>query len=72
MLQGIEDQDWPKIMQVVAEVHPVDDRLQRFHRLLRANGFTVSTQVTVGKDLEYFHGDNRHESVAIRLSRMRH
>ena len=45
MLLGVEDQDWPKIRQVVAEVHPVGDRVLRVCGLLRDRGFNVSTQV---------------------------
>ena len=42
----MEDQDWPKIRQVVAEVHPVGDRVARVCGLLRDHGFNVSKQVT--------------------------
>eukprot|EP00752_Nemacystus_decipiens_P015141 g13488.t1 len=44
VLLGIDEQDWPKIRQVVAEVHPVGDRLPRACELLRDHGFHVSTQ----------------------------
>ncbi|CAM9552545.1 unnamed protein product [Scytosiphon promiscuus] len=44
VLLGIDDQDWPKIKQVVAEVHPVRDRVARACKLLRDQGFHVSKQ----------------------------
>eukprot|EP00903_Cladosiphon_okamuranus_P017745 g16335.t1 len=44
VMLGIEEKDWPKIRQVVAEVHPVGDRLPQTCRLLRDHGFDVSTQ----------------------------
>lgn len=42
----MKDQDWPKIRQVVVEVHPVGDRVIRACELLQDRGFNVSTQVT--------------------------
>ncbi|CAB1118483.1 unnamed protein product [Ectocarpus sp. CCAP 1310/34] len=44
VLRGIEQQDWPKIKQVVAEVHPVGDRVTRACELLRRHGYGVSVQ----------------------------
>ncbi|CBJ26263.1 amino acid adenylation domain protein [Ectocarpus siliculosus] len=44
VLLGIEQQDWPKIKQVVAEVHPVGDRVPRACELLRRHGYDVSVQ----------------------------
>ncbi|CAN0313578.1 unnamed protein product, partial [Ectocarpus fasciculatus] len=44
VLLGIEQQDWPKIKQVVAEVHPVGDRVTRTRELLRRHGYDVSVQ----------------------------
>jgi amino acid adenylation domain-containing protein/FkbM family methyltransferase len=41
ILQGIEEQDWPKIRQIVAEVHDLDGRLASIHHLLDARGFHV-------------------------------
>ncbi|CAN0151235.1 unnamed protein product, partial [Ectocarpus sp. 13 AM-2016] len=38
VLLGIEQQDWPKIKQVVAEVHPVGDRVTRACELLGRHG----------------------------------
>jgi len=38
VLRGIEASDWPKIRQVVVEVHDLDDRVETITRLLRAGG----------------------------------
>jgi amino acid adenylation domain-containing protein/FkbM family methyltransferase len=40
VLQGIDAADWPKIRQVVVEVHDVDGRLAEVTALLDAHGFT--------------------------------
>lgn len=45
VLLGVEARDWPKIKQVVAEVHPVGDRVIQVCNLLRGHGFDVSAQV---------------------------
>lgn len=39
VLRGIEPDDWPKIRQVVVEVHDVDGRLSDITTLLREHGF---------------------------------
>lgn len=44
-LSGVGEADWPKIRQVVAEVHDVDGRVQVVTALLRARGFTRLTVV---------------------------
>ncbi len=41
VLAGIADGDWPKIRQLVIEVHDVDGRLARMRELLRARGYRV-------------------------------
>ena len=43
VLLGIEDNDWPKIRQVVVEVHNSGDSLKRVHILLEKHGFQVRT-----------------------------
>jgi hypothetical protein len=40
VLQGIEDAHWPRIGQVVVEVHDVEGRLDRVSELLRRHGLT--------------------------------
>lgn len=39
VLQGISDQDWPKIKSAVIEVHDLDGRLETIRGLLEKNGF---------------------------------
>lgn len=41
VLQGIDDADWPKIRQVVLEVHDVDGGLERVTSLLDRQGFRI-------------------------------
>jgi FkbM family methyltransferase len=38
VLNGIDDEDWPKIQQVVVEVHDLDHRVETIKRLLTAAG----------------------------------
>lgn len=40
VLNGIEEADWPKIFQVVAEVHDIDDRLEKVRGLLCSHDFS--------------------------------
>lgn len=47
VLLGIDDADWPKIQQVVVEVHDRDGRMQVVQDLLRRHGFT---QMTVAQE----------------------
>ncbi|MFG2082155.1 amino acid adenylation domain-containing protein [Micromonospora tulbaghiae] len=42
VLQGIDDEHWPLIRQVVVEVHDVDDRLASVLTLLRGRGYEVT------------------------------
>jgi hypothetical protein len=41
VLQGIDDADWPRIRQLVIEVHDTDGRVARTARLLESRGFEV-------------------------------
>lgn len=41
VLLGIEDRHWPKIRQIVMEVHDLDGRLAEVDGLLRSHGFDV-------------------------------
>ncbi|MEX2631549.1 MAG: amino acid adenylation domain-containing protein [Tistlia sp.] len=41
VLQGIDAGDWPRIRQVVIEVHDIEGRLQAVEALLRERGFEV-------------------------------
>lgn len=40
VLEGIEDQHWPRIRQLVVEIHDQDGRLDRIRELLARRGFT--------------------------------
>jgi len=44
VLRGLSDGDWPKLQQVVAEVHDIDGRLAQFTGLLRVQGFDVAVE----------------------------
>jgi tyrocidine synthetase-3 len=50
-LQGIAPSDWPKIQQVVMEVHDIDGRLEHIVDTLKSRGFTVA----IDQDLENSH-----------------
>ncbi len=52
VLEGIEDVHWPRIRQVVVEVHDLDGRLDRVKSLLTRHGLT---RITAGKE-EGFEG----------------
>jgi amino acid adenylation domain-containing protein/FkbM family methyltransferase len=41
VLAGIRDHDWPKIQQLVVEIHDLSGRLKRVQSLLQSKGFTV-------------------------------
>ncbi|WP_331732563.1 FkbM family methyltransferase (plasmid) [Streptomyces sp. NBC_00015] len=43
VLAGIDDEHWPRIKQIVAEVHDIDDRLEQMTRLLTKHGYAVHT-----------------------------
>ncbi|MCC7416299.1 MAG: amino acid adenylation domain-containing protein [Acidobacteria bacterium] len=42
VLEGIDEADWPKIRQVIVEVHDRDGQLDRVTRLLARHGFVVA------------------------------
>ncbi|WP_017574076.1 FkbM family methyltransferase, partial [Nocardiopsis halotolerans] len=44
VLKGIEARDWPRIRQIVMELHDVDDQLEKVTTLLRALGYEVVTE----------------------------
>ncbi len=44
VLRGIDEGDWPKIRQVVVEVHDIEGRLDEMRRLLEARGFAVAVE----------------------------
>ena len=40
VLQGISNDDWPKVQNIVVEVHDIDGRLEIVVSLLRRQGFS--------------------------------
>ena len=44
VLKGIADEDWPKIRQVVVEVHDLDHQVDRIASLLRDRGYNVQVE----------------------------
>lgn len=59
VLGGITDGDWPRIRQVVAEVHDSDGRLVGLTRMLEARGFRVTAEqdpLYVGSNVSVLYG----------------
>jgi 31-O-methyltransferase len=48
VLDGIDDDDWACIGQIVAEVHDEHDRLARISALLARQGFSIATEQEAG------------------------
>jgi Methyltransferase FkbM domain len=44
VLHGIAETDWPRIRQVVSEVHDVDERATTMERMLATRGFSVRVE----------------------------
>lgn len=44
VLQGINQNDWRKIKQIVAEVHDREGRLDKIHKILTAYGFDITVE----------------------------
>jgi FkbM family methyltransferase len=44
VLAGIEERDWPRIANIVLEVHDLDGRLAAVAALLRGKGFTIAVE----------------------------
>ncbi|MBD3307338.1 amino acid adenylation domain-containing protein [candidate division KSB3 bacterium] len=44
VLRGIQDEDWPKIKQVVIEVHDTEGQLETVTQCLETQGFTVAAE----------------------------
>jgi phthiocerol/phenolphthiocerol synthesis type-I polyketide synthase E len=62
VLDGIADADWPRIRQVVAEVHDADGRLAGLTRMLEARGFRVTAEqdpLYVGSAISTLYGVRR-------------
>ena len=56
VLLGIEGQDWPKIKQIVVEVHDLEHRVEKITALLKEHGFRKITveQEPIFKDYNIF------------------
>jgi len=52
VLAGIEDQDWPKIKQMIVEVHDIDHRVEQVTALLREREFS---DIIVDLSVPIFH-----------------
>jgi phthiocerol/phenolphthiocerol synthesis type-I polyketide synthase E len=61
VLRGIREEHWPRIGQIVMEVHDLDGRLERIVRMLEERGF----RVTVEQD-ELLFGSVLHNLFAVR------
>ncbi|OSC46873.1 hypothetical protein B5181_42500, partial [Streptomyces sp. 4F] len=57
----IDAEDWPKIQQMVLEVHDADGEVARLTELLRGHGFTVTAEQD-----ETYVGTNIHNLYAVR------
>lgn len=64
VLRGIQPDDWPKIKQLVAEVHDIDGRLDEFSGILKSHGFDVMLEQD-----ESFKATGLHHIYAIHPSR---
>jgi len=62
VLAGIAERDWPKVRQIVAEVHDLGDRLAAVEADLAARGFAVSVEQE-----ELYRGSDRFNLYARRL-----
>ncbi|MFJ5049831.1 FkbM family methyltransferase [Streptomyces sp. NPDC088719] len=64
VIDGIADEDWPKIQQMVLEVHDADGEVARLVELLKGHGFTVTAEQD-----EMYVGTDIHNIYAVRGAR---
>lgn len=64
VIDGIADEDWPRIQQMVLEAHDADGEVGRLVELLRGRGFTVTTEQD-----ELYVGTDIHNIYAVRGAR---
>ena len=64
VLDGLDEGDWPRIAQIVLEVHDIDGRLSHLSALLERRGFEVTSE----QDTLYV-GTNIHNIYALRRGR---
>ncbi|MFG2091678.1 FkbM family methyltransferase [Spirillospora sp. NPDC048824] len=65
VLRGLADSDWPRVKQVVAEVHDQDGALKQFTALLENHGFTIAVEQD-----ELLQGTDIYEAFAVRKEGM--
>lgn len=61
VINGIDEEDWPKIQQIVLEVHDTDDRVLTLTSLFERHGFSV-----IAEQDELYVGTNIYNLYAIR------
>lgn len=44
ILQGVEEGDWPKVRQVVMEIHDIEGRMEKVTELLESRGYAVTAE----------------------------
>ncbi|WP_163856832.1 non-ribosomal peptide synthetase/type I polyketide synthase [Paenibacillus elgii] len=70
VLQGIDAEDWPKIGQVVLELHDVNDRLQWVMELLKRHGFQVIAEkdwsLDVTQNIYYLYATREPKETVVR------
>ncbi|ARF67943.1 non-ribosomal peptide synthetase [Paenibacillus larvae subsp. pulvifaciens] len=70
VLQGIDAEDWPKIGQVVLELHDMDDRLQIVTDLLTKYGFRVFTEkdwsLDVSQNIYYLYATRKPKETVVK------
>lgn len=64
VIDGIADEDWPKIQQMVLEAHDADGEVARLVELLKNRGFTVRAEQD-----ELYEGTDIHNIYAVRGAR---
>jgi hypothetical protein len=64
VIDGIADEDWPKIQQMVLEAHDADGEVGRLVELLESRGFTVRAEQD-----ELYVGTDIHNIYAVRGAR---
>ncbi len=70
ILQGIEKQDWPKVKQVVAEIHN-RQLLEQAYRFLLKRGYNVTIEIEEGELLEQFENHDGYRLYMLYASRCR-
>jgi phthiocerol/phenolphthiocerol synthesis type-I polyketide synthase E len=64
VLEGLDEGDWPRIAQIVLEVHDIDGRLSHLSALLERRGFAV-----ISEQDDLYVGTSLHNIYALRKGR---